>query len=208
MILYRPVGMEELQLMYEMGMRSFPRRKPEQPIFYPVLNLQYAEEIAKGWNTKSASASGYVTKFSLDDTYVTRFERHQVGTVHHIELWVPAGELQRFNEHLLSPIVVIGAYFGETFRGYVPSRFGLRGKDATAQFVALARTLEFSAMDVRCEIAANHLAVFVNYAFWTQKEFSSHDIDKAEQDRVLIFIRRVWSEAFPEILLPLTDAAV
>ncbi len=39
MILYRPVGMDELRLIYGAGMRSFPPRLPEQPIFYPVLKV-------------------------------------------------------------------------------------------------------------------------------------------------------------------------
>lgn len=27
---------------------------PEQPIFYPVINIEYARQIALEWNTKSA----------------------------------------------------------------------------------------------------------------------------------------------------------
>ena len=42
MILYRPVGLNELRLIYESGLKAFPPRLPEQPIFYPVLNLEYA----------------------------------------------------------------------------------------------------------------------------------------------------------------------
>ena len=38
MILYRPVGLEELELIYDSGMKAFPARMPKQPIFYPVLN--------------------------------------------------------------------------------------------------------------------------------------------------------------------------
>ena len=52
MILYRPVGEQELALIRESGYTAFPPRLPEQPIFYPVLNEQYAAEIAGKWNTK------------------------------------------------------------------------------------------------------------------------------------------------------------
>ena len=45
MILYRPVGLKELELMYDSGMQSFPARLPKQPIFYPVLDLEYARQI-------------------------------------------------------------------------------------------------------------------------------------------------------------------
>lgn len=38
MILYRPVGTKELNLIRESGYRAFPPRLPEQPVFYPVLN--------------------------------------------------------------------------------------------------------------------------------------------------------------------------
>ena len=56
MILYRPVGEQELALIRESGYTAFPPRLPEQPIFYPVLNEQYAVEIASKWNTKIGRA--------------------------------------------------------------------------------------------------------------------------------------------------------
>jgi len=40
-ILYRPVGPKELELIRAGGYRAFPPRLPEQPIFYPVLNEEY-----------------------------------------------------------------------------------------------------------------------------------------------------------------------
>ena len=40
-------------------MRAFPPRLPEQPIFYPVLNEEYAIKIARDWNAKDP-VSGYV----------------------------------------------------------------------------------------------------------------------------------------------------
>jgi len=69
MFLYRPMGIQELQLVYEGGMRGFPPRKPEQRLFYPVVNLEYANEIAEKWNVETPSASGFVARFNLDDTY-------------------------------------------------------------------------------------------------------------------------------------------
>ena len=41
-ILYRPVGPKELALIAASGHREFPPRLPGQPIFYPVLNEEYA----------------------------------------------------------------------------------------------------------------------------------------------------------------------
>ena len=37
MILYRPVGTKELDLIRESGWTRYPPRLPDQPIFYPVL---------------------------------------------------------------------------------------------------------------------------------------------------------------------------
>ena len=46
MTLFRPVGLKELELIAESGWRAFPPRLEWQPFFYPVLNVEYAEQIA------------------------------------------------------------------------------------------------------------------------------------------------------------------
>ena len=61
MILYRPVGSKELELIKKSNYRRFPPRLVEQPIFYPVLNEQYATEIASSWNVKYNEDHGYHT---------------------------------------------------------------------------------------------------------------------------------------------------
>ena len=68
MDLWRPVGLEELVLIFESGMREFPPRLPFQPIFSPVLNRDYAEQIARQWSTKECSAAGYATRIVVPDT--------------------------------------------------------------------------------------------------------------------------------------------
>lgn len=45
-LLYRPVGLKEMELIAESGFKKFPPRLMWQPIFYPVLNEQYASQIA------------------------------------------------------------------------------------------------------------------------------------------------------------------
>jgi hypothetical protein len=62
--LWRPAGPEELALVEASGWREWPPRLPEQPIFYPVLNEEYAAMIARDWNVKH-SGSGYVTRFDV-----------------------------------------------------------------------------------------------------------------------------------------------
>ena len=114
MKLYRPVGTKELRLIEESGYRAFPPRLPEQPIFYPVLNEQYASEIAGNWNVKyNDDHKGYVTEFEVEDDYCRQFEVHVVGRQYHQELWVPAEELDVFNAHILGEIKVIKE-FGTT----------------------------------------------------------------------------------------------
>ena len=106
-ILFRPVGTAELELIRQSGFSAFPPRLPEQPIFYPVLNEEYACEIAEKWNTKTGDRKGYVTRFTVDDQYSAQFEVHIVGNQTHKELWVPAEELPTFNKHIVGKIEVI-----------------------------------------------------------------------------------------------------
>ena len=108
--LYRPVGPGELRLIESSGWKEFPPRLPEQPIFYPVLNEEYASQIAKRWNVPE-SGSGYVTAFEIDADYVSRFEEKQVGGKEHLELWVPAEQLAEFNAHIVGRIRVVQSYF-------------------------------------------------------------------------------------------------
>ncbi|MDP5136064.1 hypothetical protein ORJ04_08905 [Rheinheimera baltica] len=46
---YRPVGEAELKLVADSGYTNWPPRLPEQPIFYPVTNLEYAIRLTQ-WN--------------------------------------------------------------------------------------------------------------------------------------------------------------
>src|SRR4028119_1150943 len=104
MILYRPVGLKELELIANNGFKAFPPRLPEQPLFYPVLNFEYAARIASEWNTTSNSFAGFVTQFEVDNNYARRFDVQVVGDRTHQELWVPAEELEEFNQHIVGNI--------------------------------------------------------------------------------------------------------
>lgn len=104
--LYRPVGPKELELIKASGWRAFPPRLPEQPIFYPVMNEEYAVQIARDWNVR-ASGAGYVTRFQVKADFVAKYEVQQVGSDVHKELWVPAEELAEFNENIVGEIEVI-----------------------------------------------------------------------------------------------------
>src|SRR5678816_2260845 len=105
-ILYRPVGPKELALIAASGFREFPPRLPDQPIFYPVLNEEYARQIARDWNV-SASGAGFVTRFAVKRNFLCRYEAQQVGTSVHRELWIPAEELPELNRNIIGLIEVI-----------------------------------------------------------------------------------------------------
>jgi hypothetical protein len=119
--LFRPVGLEELELIRASGMRRFPPRLPEQPVFYPVLNREYARQIAEQWNTKDFSGramrAGFVTEFDVRADYLMQFEEHTVGSSIHRELWVPAEELDNFNSQILGLIRVTDAFYGTEYEG-------------------------------------------------------------------------------------------
>lgn len=112
MILYRPVGEKEKDLIMESGCTAFPPRLPEQPIFYPVLNERYATEIASRWNVKDERSGykGYVTRFEIEDEYIADYEIQTVGASYHQEYWIPAEELDNFNHHIIGEIQIIKEY--------------------------------------------------------------------------------------------------
>jgi hypothetical protein len=115
--LYRPTGIKEFELIMEKGFKKFPPRLEWQPIFYPVLNQVYAEQIALQWNTKDEFSGycGIVTRFDITEECFLKYEIQNVGGVIHNELWVPADELDIFNESIINGIHVIKVFFGEQF---------------------------------------------------------------------------------------------
>lgn len=104
--LWRPTGPTELALVAESGWRAWPPRLPEQPIFYPVLNEDYAIKIARDWNVKH-SGSGFVTRFEVESSFLSRYPVQRAGGETILELWVPAEELADFNGHIVGLIEVI-----------------------------------------------------------------------------------------------------
>ena len=112
-VLFRPVGQQELDLIRQSGFAEFPPRLPEQPFFYPVLNEAYATQIARDWNAKyNQPKRGYVMRFAVKAEYLRRYEVQKVGDSVHQEYWIPAEELAEFNRNIVGRIEVI-AEFGE-----------------------------------------------------------------------------------------------
>ena len=104
--LYRPVGQKEFDLIAASGFREFPPRLDGQPIFYPVLNEEYASFIAREWNTADETSGyiGYVLRFAVKTNYLAQYEVQKVGSATALEYWIPAGDLTRFNENIVGRI--------------------------------------------------------------------------------------------------------
>jgi hypothetical protein len=119
MELFRPVGKKELDLIIGMNYRGFPPRLPDQPIFYPVLNVEYAREIASRWNTEDEFSGycGFVTGFEINGNYLGAYEIQTVGSSLHQEYWIPAGDLPAFNSHILGTIKVLESFYGKKYAG-------------------------------------------------------------------------------------------
>ena len=94
------------------GYREFPPRLPEQPIFYPVLNEEYATQIARDWNTKDERSgfAGYVVRFQVRTEFLSQYEVYVVGTSGHREYWIPAADLPILNDNIVGKIDVISEF--------------------------------------------------------------------------------------------------
>ena len=114
-LLFRPIGLKELELIRESSYTAFPPRLPEQPIFYPVLSEEYATKIARDWNVKyNADGCGFVTRFRVRSIFLERYDVQTVGGAECQEYWIPAEELPEFNQNIIGKIEVIAEYRRET----------------------------------------------------------------------------------------------
>ncbi len=116
--LYRPVGEKEMQLIAESGFKKFPPRLEWQPIFYPVLNEEYASEIASKWNTTDPFGNylGFVTAFEISEDEFKKYPIENVGGKIHNELWVPADQLESFNDSIQGEIKTLKVYIGKDYK--------------------------------------------------------------------------------------------
>jgi hypothetical protein len=116
--LYRPVGEKEMILIMKSNYKKFPPRLGWQPIFYPVLNEDYASEIAEKWNTRDEAGNylGFVTKFDVLEEVANQYPSQNVGAKNHNELWVPSENLETFNQAIVGNIEVTKVFMGKDFK--------------------------------------------------------------------------------------------
>lgn len=117
--LYRPVGLKELDLIKQSNWKEFPKRLPDQPIFYPVLTYEYAELIISNWNINEefSGFAGFITRFVINFEFVKKYKVEIAGGPTLQELWVPSEELQEFNKNIFPPIRIVGAFYGPNYKG-------------------------------------------------------------------------------------------
>ena len=110
--LFRPVGAKELELIRQTGFTAFPARLAAQPIFYPVLDEEYATRIARDWNTKDAQSEyvGYVLRFRVRTEFLAQYVVHEVGGKACREYWVPADDLSEFNRNIIGQIEIVNEF--------------------------------------------------------------------------------------------------
>lgn len=178
--LYRPVGFKEMNLILDTGCKRYPKRLPTQPIFYPVLNQEYAIEIAKKWNTKDINSNfvGYITEFSIDDKYISKYKVHIVGASKHAELWIPSEDLQTFNAHIIIPIRISHAFYGQKY-----------DCNNIEQLTELKHLREYNPMDFSCTVQTNWKTINLNYMAWLDNCIEG--INKQEKNFLLNEIKNV-----------------
>jgi hypothetical protein len=182
MKLYRPVGLYEMEKILESDGKEFPPRFPEQPIFYPVLNISYARQIAREWNQNDSSSGfvGFVTEFEIDDDYIKNYETHCVGSDIHREYWIPAEELQEFNKNITDKITIVEAFYGKQYTGIKPSGVtGFKEIDINNQIDILRSLMSYNAMDFSGTVFVEWKLVNLNLLCW--KTNLKYDVKVIEQ---------------------------
>lgn len=126
--LYRPVGLKEMELIAETDYKSFPPRLDWQPIFYPVTNQAYADQIAFEWNTVDEFSGfiGIVTAFEVKTAFLEKYEVQNVGDRNHNELWIPSEDLADFNINIVDGIEIVNVHF--TDRSFISGNSELRDR--------------------------------------------------------------------------------
>ena len=109
MLLFRPVNQVELDLTIQSDWTKFPPRLDGQPIFYPVLNEAYAEQITREWNVPTYGV-GHVLKFEVANDFTDKYEVQKVGLDHHLELWILSEDLPAMNDKIIGKIELVSTF--------------------------------------------------------------------------------------------------
>lgn len=201
--LYRPVGLTEMKLILDLGLKAFPPRLPEQPIFYPVLNKEYAAQIAHEWNTRDKYSGyvGFVTEFAVKSPFIDQYEEQIVGAKKHEELWIPSEDLNEMNANIDGRIQLIDVYYGEEYAGLTSEAGHFQGKTPIEQLMIW---YEIYVRDLKAfynEIQEQWKMIFVNYKHWVALDPSLVGMKEVSMNEVLSKMHECWKEQFSDIPL-------
>jgi hypothetical protein len=193
-ILYRPVGLKELELIADSNFKAFPPRFDWQPVFYPVLNSPYATEIAEKWNTKDAASDfvGFVTKFALPTAYLKQFEVQNVGGSIHNELWIPAAQLAEFNANIIGAIEIEEVFYGPQYTGITTRGYYLKSLTVNEQWEYLLSIGDDDSSLLTAIIKEDWLALLVNFSYFNEVKTDSFLTSQ---------IRFYWHQFHPNLKL-------
>ncbi|WP_197901675.1 hypothetical protein [Rhodocytophaga rosea] len=187
--LWRPVGLKELRLIFDSGYKSYPPRLYWQPIFYPVTNFAYAEQITREWNVPSnGDHCGFVTEFDINRAHLAQYQEQNVGGTIHNEYWIPAEELEAFNDKITGDIRVVASRYSADYKGISVEKGILSGKNIWEQLSYLESVIH-EKEHIKAVFAEAEYAVLTNLGFW--KQFAK------EKEAVVNQLIEVWREFRP-----------
>ena len=167
MKLFRPVGIKELEKILLLNAKAFPPRLAWQPIFYPVLNEQYAVQIAYEWNTPDEFSGfcGFVVSFDVNDVFIKKYAVQNVGDIIHNELWIPSEELAEMNENIENHILLTKVFYGEKYTGIIENTKDFIGLNATEQIFKIKNNYK-NDQDLKIILQNESVLVQINFSFW------------------------------------------
>ncbi len=112
MKLWRPIGEQELGKIEASGMRAFPVTTRHEPIFFPVHSFEYADKIARSWNSVEEDYQflKFIVMFSLTDKFLARYATQSACEGRYVEYWIPPEDLDEVNENIIGQIEVVAEY--------------------------------------------------------------------------------------------------
>ncbi|MBD3922945.1 hypothetical protein H8B09_29830 [Paenibacillus sp. PR3] len=201
--LFRPVGLTEMKLILDLELKAFPPRLPEQPIFYPVLNKEYAAEIAHEWNTKDKFSGyvGFVTEFTVKCPFIDKYEEQIVGSRTHEELWIPSEELEEMNANIDGRIKLIDVFYGKEYEGITSDSEPFQEKTLMEQLRLWHELCVKDWTDFNQEIREQWKFIFMNYSYWVALDPTLVGLNEKLKNKVLSKMHECWKEHLSDISL-------
>jgi hypothetical protein len=188
--LWRALGLKELKLIVDSEHKKFPPRLYWQPIFYPVTNFAYTQQITREWNVESnGDYCGFVTEFDINQEHLSKYQEQNVGGQIHTEYWIPAEELDAFDANIVGDIRVVASRYSKEYSGPVIEECLLANKSIDEQLVYLHSVLADSEK-LKAVFKEAEYAILTNLGFW--KRF------RKDKEPIVDQLIKIWSKFRPE----------